>query len=57
MGVCCEWVSAVGAGMGTSVGSGCIVTSKCNVKKNNPACERVHKIDIGAQGERSNGIL
>ena len=26
IGVCCEWVSAVGVGRRTSVGSGCILT-------------------------------
>ena len=52
--MCCEWVSVVGAGRGTSVGSKCIVTSKCNIKEKNPAHKRVHEIGIGVQGEGSN---
>ena len=48
------WVSAVGAGRGTSVGSKCIVTSKCNIKEKNPAHEKVHEVDTGVQGEGSN---
>ena len=47
-------MSTVGAGRGTSVGSKCIVTSKCNIKEKNPAHERVHEIYIGVQGEGSN---
>ena len=42
IGMCYEWVSAVGAGRGTSVWSECIVPYKCNVKERNPALERVH---------------
>ena len=48
---------AVGVGRGTSVGSECIVTSKCNIKEKNPAHERVHEIGIGVQGEGSNVML
>ena len=52
--MCCEWVSAVGVGRGTSVESKCNVSSKCNIKKKNPAHERVHEIEIGVQKEGSN---
>ena len=47
----------MGAGRGINVGFKCIVTSKCNIKENNPAHKRVHKIGIGVQGEGSNLIL
>ena len=55
--MCCGWVSAVGVGRGTSAGSECIVTSKCNIKEKTPAHKRVHEIDIGVQGEGSNVSL
>ena len=52
--MCCEWVSAMVAGRGTSAQSKCIVTYKCNIQNKNPARESVRCIGIGVQGEGSN---